>query len=1016
MKQSLLQIFFILLTINLLHAQTGTIRGKVIDQNTREALISATVLLEGTGKGTVTDLDGNFSLKIPSGTYTLKISYVSYTSKTIQNVQVEEGKITNLNNIVLSVDNQQLGEIVISAEALKNEEIETEVTMITKRKNSAGLIDGITAERIKQAGDVNVGSVLRRVTGLSSEEGGRYVYVRGIGDRYTNTLLNGLQIPSLDPDRNTVQLDLIPAQLLSNIVISKSFTPDLPGTSTGGTIDITTANFPEEFSVSASFQLGYNTLASFNNNFITYKGGNLDWLGMDDGTRAIPDVIANDLAEVEPGVPVVESRDLDPVVLAINSDAARLNRIREQTEAFSTEFDPIRDSKFLNHRFNFSIGNQTDLGKVKWGYQASLAYIRENNFVENGRQSIYFLAESFPFPIPDSVPASQRPQAEFEYIYDKGEENVLWGGVATTSVKFGKHKLGATFLYNQSGQSTTYLLAGENRSESLGDYNENSSLLYEERNLKSYQFFGEHALGNTGNLEINWSGAYSQSKIDQPDWRLFGFFNRERSVIEEFFRTGVRPPIQNVNALASEGFRPIHFFRNLEEDNTNLKLDLTYKFKPGKIEGGKLKAGGFYLRKVRDFRENAFTYNYVLDTFSISRQTFLDQIFLPVLDPNTEIGNGFLPGVYIVDGYEPLNNYNADQDTYAAYLMGDFKIWRKLRVVAGARYEINRIHFTSDAFDDAASVSIIPSVAELNDKLVLDNADILPSINITYDLNEQFDLRLAYNRTIAIPTFREKSPFRNFNFIGGPVSTGNPGLRRALVDNYDIRLDYYPRKGNELYSVSIFYKDFTDVIERFYVNDGSGRLGAVLVVPVNVPEGIVLGVELEARKNFDFIAPALKNLSGGANFSYLYSQAKGRAVYQLGLLPSVVLVERRLLGQPTYTLNAFLNYTSENKKLEVNLNFNVQGEFLSLIAADPEEVTDPDGNLIDQVKLRNGFTQPRPDLSFNIQYLFAKHYTVRFSANNLINPDYAIQYDGTEFFNDKYKLGRTFAIGFTYRL
>ena len=273
---------FILISINL-NAQKGIIRGAVVDESTGEALISVTIVAEGTTTGVTTDLDGKFNLSIEPGTYNLKISYVSYESQTISNVRVKPGGLTLLDNIRLKQTAIGLSEVTVTASA----SCSTESAITAIRMNSPSLTDGISASTFKKIGDSDAASSMKRVTGVSVE-GGKYVYVRGLGDRYTKTILNGVDIPGLDPDRNTMQMDIFPTNLIDNIIVHKSFSAELPADFTGGVIDIAIKDFPDQKKGNISLSSSYNPEFHFKNDFLTYKGGRTDFLGFDDGTRSIP--------------------------------------------------------------------------------------------------------------------------------------------------------------------------------------------------------------------------------------------------------------------------------------------------------------------------------------------------------------------------------------------------------------------------------------------------------------------------------------------------------------------------------------------------------------------------------------------------------------------------------------------------------------------------------------------------------------------------------------------------------
>lgn len=216
------------LLVSTISAQTGSVRGLLTDAQSGEPIMFANVLVKETGTGTTTDLDGNYSLTLDPGTYSLEFSYVGYSTLGVTDVEIAAGKDTEL-NIQITEESQMLDEVVVTAAQIRN----TETALLAIQRRAPGLLDGISNQSFKRTGDSDVGSAIKRVTGVSVE-GGKHVIVRGLGDRYSKTILNGMDVPGLDPDRNSVQLDIFPTNLVDNIIVYKSFTPDLPGDFTGG--------------------------------------------------------------------------------------------------------------------------------------------------------------------------------------------------------------------------------------------------------------------------------------------------------------------------------------------------------------------------------------------------------------------------------------------------------------------------------------------------------------------------------------------------------------------------------------------------------------------------------------------------------------------------------------------------------------------------------------------------------------------------------------------------------------
>ena len=241
MKLNRFSTFLILLALpTLIFAQKGTIRGQVIDGENGEPLFAGNAVIKGTQIGTTTDFDGYFELKADPGTYQLEVSFIGMRSLTIADVVVKSGEVTVLEAITLEPASSQLAEVIVTTEAVRS----SEAAIVTVKRKSTNLIDGVSAAKLRKTGDSDAGDAAKRVTGVSVE-GGKYVYVRGLGDRYTKTMLNGVDIPGLDPDKNSIQIDIFPTNLISNLTVLKSGLAELPADFTGGVVNIETPGISE---------------------------------------------------------------------------------------------------------------------------------------------------------------------------------------------------------------------------------------------------------------------------------------------------------------------------------------------------------------------------------------------------------------------------------------------------------------------------------------------------------------------------------------------------------------------------------------------------------------------------------------------------------------------------------------------------------------------------------------------------------------------------------------------------
>ena len=284
--KKLVSTFSLILTTTIAFSQ-GMIKGKVVSSESAEELIGATVFVKGTSIGSVVDFEGNYLIKnVPTGKQTIICSYISFNSDSIE-VNVADKQVV-MHNFSLQNSSVALSDFVVEAKAVRS----SENYMLKVKQKSATVMEGITAQEITKRGDNDVASAAKRVTGVTIE-GGKYVYVRGLSDRYSKTTLNVAEIPGLDPNKNAVELDLFPTNMIENMTVVKSFSPDLPGSFTGGLLNIETKDFPEKFTLQFSAGVSYNTFSSFNDQFLSHGGTSSELFGKDDGGRDIPDAVLN---------------------------------------------------------------------------------------------------------------------------------------------------------------------------------------------------------------------------------------------------------------------------------------------------------------------------------------------------------------------------------------------------------------------------------------------------------------------------------------------------------------------------------------------------------------------------------------------------------------------------------------------------------------------------------------------------------------------------------------------------
>lgn len=349
-------LFAALLFSLLSYAQNGIIRGTVYEDETNEALFYANAQIPSTGAVAFTDFDGNFELNLEPGTYDLEISFLGLATLTISDVKVEAGKVTAFENLRLKPSTNELMTVTVTASAMRN----TESALLDVKKKSATVMDGISAQNFKRVGDGNAAAAVTRVPGVSIQ-GGKYVFVRGLGDRYTKTQLMSMDIPGLDPDRNSLQMDIFPTNILQNIVVLKTLTADLPADFSGGLVNIELVDFPTKKTLNISSSLGY-TPGMHLVEGLGHQGSVTDFLGFDSGFRNNP--LPNQY--IYEGIPNPALDD--PITTQL-------------TEGFKPVLAAQSRTMPLNGTLGISGGNQIkkDNGKTV-GYNGSFSYKANTDF------------------------------------------------------------------------------------------------------------------------------------------------------------------------------------------------------------------------------------------------------------------------------------------------------------------------------------------------------------------------------------------------------------------------------------------------------------------------------------------------------------------------------------------------------------------------------------------------------------------------------------------------------------
>lgn len=941
------------ISANLQAQGTGKITGTVVDSETGETLIGVNVVIDGTIKGTATDIDGRYTIRnVEPGTVTVVVSYLSFATQTITGVVVGDGETVTL-DIVLQPETEFLEEIVVTADVVLN----NEAGLLRQRQKSIAFSDAISAESISRTGAGDAAGALKKVVG-ASVVGGKYVYVRGLGDRYSTVHLNGAELPSADPDKNSFQLDLIPSNVIENIVTLKSFTPDKPGNFSGGLVDVTTKEFPERLMFNVSTSVSFNNRTTFEDGLLGESSGT-DWLGFDDGSRDVPEIVANTDTIPEYGDALYQGW-FSP------ENEANANVLDTVSGAFNNQMVPVSRTIPVNTGISMSVGNQFLIGEKEFGYILGFSHKVSYDAYLGGESGYYQLVGN----LDDQTTLNTNSQ----YSDNKTEQNVDLGGLVSVSFKpNSNNKISASWLRTQSGTNQGRQLTGYREEPSQGGYdNYNSSaIFYTERKLSSLQVRGNHVLPFLNDARFEWQGTSSVNELNQPDIRFFEYGYRSADSVYSVSRAIFQ--------------RPQRFFRTLNETNQNFFADLSVPFDLG-FGTINFKTGAYYLTGERDFNEKRYAYEQ--DQISLNNYDGDFEAFFSATGINQERTDAsplfIVYDNYIQDRTNPVNSYIGNREITAGYGMIELPLG-KFKFIGGARYETTYLEVASK--DTSAATGKI------------DVNDLLPSATLIYTISDNVNVRLAYSNTLARPNYREIAPFTGFDAFGGFVNVGNPDLKRTYITNFDTRLEWFPTPG-EIVAVSAFYKKLEDPIERVFLVDRVRTRSWQ-----NVEEGTVSGIEFEIRKNLEFISETLKDVSIATNLTFVHSEVNiPDEEFDIAIQSdSTFSRKRNLYGQSPYIFNFDVSYYNPSLDFTVDFNSNLFGDRLSdvTLGANPDvyERSYLSSDLIVSKNFKNNFA-------------------AKLTVGNIFDPkiETTSELNGEEYKFSSYYRGRNLSLSLSYKL
>ncbi|MQA92215.1 MAG: outer membrane beta-barrel protein [Gemmatimonas sp.] len=781
----------------------GRIIGQVISAQTAQPLASVQVQVEGTDRGTLTDAGGRFILSgVPARSHSISAQTLGFARKTVTDVVVAPNAATSI-DISLEEEAVALEGITVSAE---RERGSTSV-LLDMQRTSVAFLDAAGAQEIARSPDSNAAQVARRLSGTTVSEG-KYVYVRGLGDRYSQTSLNGSPLPSPEPEKEVVPLDLFPSGFLESLTTQKTYTPDLPGDFTGGSIALETRDYPAERSFKLSVSSSYNSESQFHDGFLSYAGGKRDFLGTDDGARDLPEAVADAIG----GLRGDQSLRSLPA-----------STLEQLGQAFQRQFTPSQGTTPLNRSISASYGQPVTLGERELGLFVGLNY-SDNFRLRLGEIERKFTTNAFN----PGVQNGDDPEANVDYAFDRGIRDVQVGAVGNATLRFNpfhKLRLATTFSRSAADEASDY--SGINREDVSGEV-QGDRLRFVARTLASAQLSGDHQalFGST----LEWRAVVAQASQEEPGLR-------EALYVRQFGAPETSPMY-----LRNAGESGRYFFSDLVDDDYSGGLDWT---QPLDVWGGgiaSVKIGGAYRLRARDFAARRFNWD-----FRPNSITNLDQ----ALNEGAIVGRVTGPGEFaITEVVEPGDIYTVDDERRAVYAMVDLPLTPRLRLIGGARAEV---------YDLAL---------ERRGELVVDRdqTDILPAVSMVYSLTDLMNLRAAYSRTLDRPEFRELAPFQFTEAASLRQVVGNENLDVARFQSFDLRWEWFPRPS-EVLSVGGFLKTFEDPIEQVYYAAASSAYSFQ-----NAVDGRLFGVELDLQQGLDVLADGLRDFSVSTNVALIDSE------------------------------------------------------------------------------------------------------------------------------------------------
>lgn len=777
----------------------------------------------------------------------------------------------------------------------------TDAAMIQVAKNSPVIVSNVSAQEISRTQDTNAGEVIRRVPGVSLIDD-KFVMVRGLSQRYNNVWVNGGAVPSSEADSRAFSFDIIPSSQIDNLTIVKSPTAEYPADYSGGFIIVNTKEIPAENSFNIAVGGNWNTSSAFQN-FSYSKGSGTDFLGFDNGLRSL-----------NGGIHAALNPQLNANGKPMGDYATSLLGNGLNNDWLVKNRKPLGDLKLAA-----SLNQRWMLGGRTLGMLAALNYTNEYRTYENMENNLYGIYDA----------ANDKPNYLRHSVDDQYNNNVRLGAMLnfTFLSKDGNHKYQLKNIFNQLATSRYTWRDGVSAQSNL---ERSAEYYYRSRTTYNGQLTGKHTFTSDA---LDWSIGYAYANRHLPD--------RRRYLIDDALESGVYA-LSTGNDISRE-------WTQLDEHILSLGVNDKHHFKFGNFEPD-LQVGAYGEYRSREYQTRNFIYNWNVSDNNMPSD-FRHSDIPTLLSSEANMGYDKL---YLLEEKQMRNNYRGHNTLGAGYLALSLP-FGKLGIHAGVRFEHNDMELISNSRDYEKSESSRHYKTD----------DVFPSLNTTYKINDQHQVRLSYGRSINRPEFREVSSSVYYDFDLASNVQGNTELKNCYVDNLDLRYEWYPSRG-ELISLAVFYKHFDSPIEWTYTVAGGTDL---IYSYKNAKSANNYGVELDIRKNLGFIG--LKDFSWSFNGALI----KSKVQFEKGAKEE----DRPMQGQSPYLINTGIFYKNAPLKMDIALLYNRIGKRIIGVGRS-EGSTGDDSNS----RVPHSYEMPRNTIDFSLAKKFGEHLELKLNVRDLL--------------------------------